>query len=275
MFSANVESKTYRLSGFTIGSRRRNRDAETPARGPLPSKMLLLLRRRAPRRGRARRRRRRPTATLEVVADGRRAAARCPGATVEVKRPDTGLSRTGVTDATGGSRRSRPSRPGTYDVAVKLPGFETVEQKGVVLLVGQSAPRERDPARDSRPRASASSRRRRSSTSTRPTPRRTSSPEQIQDLPTPDRDFQKLAFIAPGVERERGAFRFVTGGPGHRRRRQREPVDDPRGRRRLHRPGARPREDAVLAGRDLRVPRHQRTASTPRSAAPRAARSRS
>ena len=38
-------------------------------------------------------------------------------------------------------------------------------------------------------------------------------PEQIRDLPTPDRDFQKLAFLAPGVERERGAFRFVTGGP--------------------------------------------------------------
>ena len=38
-------------------------------------------------------------------------------------------------------------------------------------------------------------------------------PEQISDLPTPDRDFQNLAFIAPGVERERGAFRFVTGGP--------------------------------------------------------------
>ena len=28
-----------------------------------------------------------------------------------------------------------------------------------------------------------------------------------------DRDFQRLAFIAPGVQRERGSFRFINGGP--------------------------------------------------------------
>ena len=38
-------------------------------------------------------------------------------------------------------------------------------------------------------------------------------PEQIESLPVPDRDFQRLAFIAPGVQRERGAFRFIGGGP--------------------------------------------------------------
>ena len=36
-------------------------------------------------------------------------------------------------------------------------------------------------------------------------------PEQIRDLPVPSRDFQKLAFIAPGVQRERGGFRFIGG----------------------------------------------------------------
>src|SRR6185369_7556195 len=36
-------------------------------------------------------------------------------------------------------------------------------------------------------------------------------PEQIEQLPVPDRDFQRLAFIAPGVERERGGFRLVDG----------------------------------------------------------------
>ena len=30
---------------------------------------------------------------------------------------------------------------------------------------------------------------------------------------SPNREFEKLAFIAPGVQRERGEFRFVTGGP--------------------------------------------------------------
>ena len=38
-------------------------------------------------------------------------------------------------------------------------------------------------------------------------------PEQIESLPVPDRDFQRLAFIAPGVQRERGGFRFINGGP--------------------------------------------------------------
>src|SRR4029079_2018114 len=38
-------------------------------------------------------------------------------------------------------------------------------------------------------------------------------PEQIQSLPVPDRDFQRLAFIAPGVDRERGSCRFLGGGP--------------------------------------------------------------
>src|SRR6185369_5412681 len=38
-------------------------------------------------------------------------------------------------------------------------------------------------------------------------------PEQIEQLPVADRDFQRLAFIAPGVERERGGFRFINGGP--------------------------------------------------------------
>jgi hypothetical protein len=38
-------------------------------------------------------------------------------------------------------------------------------------------------------------------------------PEQIQELPVPSREFEKLAFIAPGVQRERGGFRFITNSP--------------------------------------------------------------
>jgi hypothetical protein len=38
-------------------------------------------------------------------------------------------------------------------------------------------------------------------------------PEQIQELPVQNREFEKLAFLAPGVQRERGAFRFIQGGP--------------------------------------------------------------
>src|SRR5258708_24957247 len=32
-------------------------------------------------------------------------------------------------------------------------------------------------------------------------------------LPVADRDLQRLSFLAPGVQRERRALRFVTGGP--------------------------------------------------------------
>ena len=150
------------------------------------------------------------TATLDVVAtDG--SGGPLPGATVEVKRPSTGLLRTGVT-GTAGLASFAALPPGTYDVSVKLQGFETVEQKGVVLLVGQSA----------RVGVTLQGKRTESISVVATAPLvdvyKTDSstnimPEQIQDLPTPDRDFQRLAFVAPGVERERGAFRFVSGGP--------------------------------------------------------------
>src|SRR5205085_7666216 len=39
------------------------------------------------------------------------------------------------------------------------------------------------------------------------------SPQQIESLPVADRQFERLAFIAPGVQRERGGFRFINGGP--------------------------------------------------------------
>ena len=38
-------------------------------------------------------------------------------------------------------------------------------------------------------------------------------PEQIDALPVQDRDFQRLAFLAPGVQRERGGNRFIGNGP--------------------------------------------------------------
>ena len=39
-------------------------------------------------------------------------------------------------------------------------------------------------------------------------------PEQIQELPVDDRNFENLGIlIAPGVQRERGGFRFIGGSP--------------------------------------------------------------
>src|SRR5206468_9232930 len=38
-------------------------------------------------------------------------------------------------------------------------------------------------------------------------------PEQIESLPAPDRDFQRLAFLTPEVQRERGVNRFIENAP--------------------------------------------------------------
>src|SRR4029079_6381528 len=38
-------------------------------------------------------------------------------------------------------------------------------------------------------------------------------PEQIKSLPVPERAFPRLPILAPGVQRERGGFRFIGGGP--------------------------------------------------------------
>ncbi len=150
------------------------------------------------------------TGAIEVVAldaDG----APVPGATVSVTGTETGLRRTGVTDAQGlASIAALP--PGTYDVRVELGGFAPVEQRGVTVLVGQRV-RLKVTLRPQMEGAITVTAEAplvdvyRSDTSTNIVP------EQIQQLPVPDRDFQKLAFIAPAVQRERGSYRFIQGGP--------------------------------------------------------------
>ena len=79
-------------------------------------------------------------------------------------------------------------------------------------------------------------------------------PEQIESLPVPDRDFQRLAFIAPGVARERGAFRFIGGGPvvgsGGNASQSTILVNGVDFTDR----GPRPFEDPLQPGRDQRVP---------------------
>jgi hypothetical protein len=72
-------------------------------------------------------------ATLEgrVLDDS---GAPVPGASVTVVAPQTGFTRTLVTDSEGRYRfAALPA--GTYDVSSQLAGFKTIEQKGVVLNV--------------------------------------------------------------------------------------------------------------------------------------------
>ena len=61
-----------------------------------------------------------------------------PGATVTARNLDTGLARTGVTDAAGEFRL--PSLPpGRYSVSTELSGFSTETRPDIVLIIDQTA----------------------------------------------------------------------------------------------------------------------------------------
>ncbi|HEY0552657.1 MAG TPA: carboxypeptidase-like regulatory domain-containing protein, partial [Thermoanaerobaculia bacterium] len=150
------------------------------------------------------------TASVEVNAAGTDGAP-LPGVTVTLRNTETGLTRVEVTNAEGTATLTALP-PGTYRAELELQGFSPVTQDRVVLRVGQTA----------RVRATLSAAVTESIDVSTTVPlvdvykTDTSTnvvPEQIASLPVADRDFQKLAFIAPGVERERGGFRFIGGGP--------------------------------------------------------------
>src|SRR5215212_5248582 len=134
-----------------------------------------------------------------------------PGVTVTVSRPETGYQNVGVTDSSG-SANFPALQPGNYEVSFALEGFAPVSAQKLVLRVGQQA------------RVAVTMQASASETITvnaeapvvdvHKTDSSTNIvPEQIESLPVQDRDFQRLAFIAPGVQRERGGFRFINGGP--------------------------------------------------------------
>src|SRR5215212_2079606 len=144
-----------------------------------------------------------------VVADQTKSPL--PGVTVTVTRPETGYEAVGITD-TSGMARFLSLAPGSYQVAFALEGFAAVKEHKVTLLVGQNAKLAVTMQASSSETITVSA--------TTPvvdvTKQDTSTnilPEQIAALPVADRDFQRLAFIAPGVQRERGSFRFINGGP--------------------------------------------------------------
>lgn len=134
-----------------------------------------------------------------------------PGVSVEVRNLETGLLRTATTNEAG-TARVPALPPGSYSVEATIEGFSPTGIEKLALRVGQTA-------RLSITMQAAMSEEmtvtaaagvvdvHHSDVSTNIVP------EQIESLPIADRDFQKLAFIAPGVQRERGGFRFVSGGP--------------------------------------------------------------
>ena len=69
------------------------------------------------------------------VLDAQGAAV--PGATVTARQPTTGFTRT-VTSDEGGVYRLQALPVGVYDIVAELSGFSTVEQKAIVINVGQT-----------------------------------------------------------------------------------------------------------------------------------------
>lgn len=149
------------------------------------------------------------TAQIDLrVTDG---TAALPGVTVRLTGTDTGFNRTLVTGAEGDVRIAAIP-PGAYRLVLELEGFTPVTEGGLVLRVGQTA----------RIEATMVPRKTEQVTVTAMAPLvdtvKTDSstnivPEQIESLPVPDRQFERLAFITPGVQRERGGYRFISGGP--------------------------------------------------------------
>lgn len=149
-------------------------------------------------------------ASIEAVALDQ-SKSPLPGVTVTVSRPETGFETVGVTDAAGIARFSALA-PGEYNVQFALEGFAPVKNSRTVLRVGENARIAVEM------RASASETITVAADAPLVDVHKTDSstnivPEQIESLPVADRDFQRLAFIAPGVQRERGGFRFINGGP--------------------------------------------------------------
>jgi carboxypeptidase family protein/TonB-dependent receptor-like protein len=150
------------------------------------------------------------TGIIEAVALDQAKAA-LPGVTVTVSRPETGYQTSGITDTVGVARFPALT-PGHYLVTFALEGFATVKEQRIALLVGQTA------------KVAATMQQSASETITvsadvpivdvhKSDSSTNIAPEQIESLPVADRQFERLAFIAPGVQRERGGFRFINGGP--------------------------------------------------------------
>lgn len=149
-------------------------------------------------------------ALIEVVVTDQ-SAQPMPGVTVTVRQTETGLTRESVTTESG-TARIPALPPGPYEVTCKLSGFADVTQK-VLLRVGETGRLQvqmrvagvseavtvvgESPLVDVYKTDSSTN----------------IVPEQIEALPVADRDFQRLAFLVPGVQRERGGFRFIGGGP--------------------------------------------------------------
>jgi hypothetical protein len=135
-------------------------------------------------------------AVIEVAAVDASGGA-LPGVTVTLTRPDTGYQHTVVTDSVGVAR-GLALPPGSYTVRIELAGFATVVEEHVVVRVGQIA-RLGVTMKVAQLAETVNVVGQASLVDIFKTDSSTNIvPEQIEALPVQDRDFQRLAFLAPG-----------------------------------------------------------------------------
>ncbi|MCJ7756202.1 MAG: carboxypeptidase regulatory-like domain-containing protein, partial [Thermoanaerobaculales bacterium] len=145
------------------------------------------------------------TGTIEINTVDEQALP-MPGVTGRVVNTETGAQRASVSDVAG--LIIIPALPpGEYNVGVELPGFAPANGD-VTIRIGQTARlvftmkvqmSETITVTGEAPIVDVL----KNDSSTNITP------EQIQDLPVPSREFERLAYIAPGTNRERGGYRFI------------------------------------------------------------------
>jgi hypothetical protein len=150
------------------------------------------------------------TASLSVQVFGADDDA-LPGVSVEVLETDTGLQRSGLTDDSGSvSFQALPTGP--YRVVAQLEGMAASAEQHVTLRVGQRAQLKLG----LRPQVAEDM------TVTGDIPlvdvfRMDSStnivPEQIEALPARDRQYERLALLTPGTQRDRAQYYNRTGAP--------------------------------------------------------------
>ena len=134
-----------------------------------------------------------------------------PGVAVEVLNSDSGLLRTAITDESGSvSILALP--PGPYEVTASLEGMHSPDPETATLRIGQRArlelvlmPQVTEAMTVTGKVPLIDVNRLDSSTNI--------VPEQIESLPVADRQFEKLAFLAPGVQRDRTTAFDRTGAP--------------------------------------------------------------
>ncbi len=154
--------------------------------------------------------------SLEAVTEDQEGGL-LPGVSLQVMNEDSGLRRVGLTGGQG-SAVFLALPPGSYTLTANLDSFAPVVKEGLTILVGQEV----------RLRITMEVQLSDTITVSARPPQvdiyKTDSsvnivPEQIENLPVSDRDFQKLAFIAPGVVREQVEQAYeratpVLGGSG-------------------------------------------------------------